>query len=125
MTDEITEKKAAQDRARRDAVIGILIDWATWHRGYFLRLGYPGHSCGFCGGRTVTEDTASDDNAAADKTRNEIVDRCIDDLANPAHKAAINRCYLSAVYRMRDYDQALAEAHAALMVAFQKKGVLY
>lgn len=125
MGDLLDMRKHDAMRARADAVIGLLTDWASWQQGYRVRLGYPPKSCGFSGGRSVTDDTASDDNAAADQTRNEIVDRCIDDLGIPAHKAAIHHRYLHAVYRMRDYGQALAEAHEQLAQQFRVKGVLW
>lgn len=123
MGDLIDMRRMETDRARADAVIGILIDWARWQHGYAPRLGYPPKSAGMQSGN---QSGSSDDwSAAEDKRRNEIVDRCIDDLATPAHKAAIHHRYLASVFRMRDYENALAEAHLILMGVFQAKGVLW
>lgn len=123
MGDLIEMRKLETNRARAEAVIGILIDWARWQQGYAPRLGYPPKSCGLQSGN---QSASSDDwSAAEDRRRNEIVDRCIDDLETPAHKAAIHHRYLAAVFRMRDYEDSLAEAHVILMDVFQVKGVLW
>lgn len=123
MTDILAVRKIDHERARAEAVIGILIDWAKWQHGYSIRLGYPPKSCGLQSGYV----SASFDDMceASDRQRNEIVEACIDDLPTPAHKAAIHRRYLAAVFRMRDYETTLAEAHIKLQTAFQSKGILY
>lgn len=123
MGDLIEIRKIETSRARADAVIGLLTDWANWQNGYRVRLGYPPKSCGLQSGNQSAE--SSDWELAQDKRRCEIVDRCVDDLQTPAHKAALHHRYLSAVYRLRDYEQALAEAHVILMSVFQAKGVLW
>lgn len=112
-----------QDLARAEAVVGILKDWADSMKGRGNRLGYPAKSCGFQSGYVSA--TFEEMCRTADIERNRIVDTCIDDLASPAHKAAIYSRYLAAVFRMRDYENALAQAHVELMQAFTKKGVLW
>jgi len=124
MGDIIDLRRKETSRARADAVIGLLQEWADWQNGYRVRLGYPPKSAGFGGGRTVTDESADADNAAADRARCEIVDRCIDDLA-PAYAAAIHHRYLAAVFRLRDYAETLAGAHVLLSDAFRRKGVLW
>ena len=116
----------AQAVSKANAVSGILVEWANWSKGYRMRLGYPSRSAVFeTGGGVVTKETSEHqyDDVAADRCR--IVDRCIDDLPVKAQSAAIHRCYLSAVYRLRDYEQTLLDAHEALEVAFRRKGVLW
>jgi hypothetical protein len=112
--------------SKANAVSGILVEWADWSKGYRMRIGYPSKSAGFePGGGVVTRETSEHqyDDVAADRCR--IVDRCIDDLPVKAQSAAIHRCYLSAVYRLRDYEQTLRDAHEALETAFRRKGVLW
>lgn len=114
------------DIARANALHGILLDWAAWQRGYRVKTGYARRSWGVeSGGQVVTHDSSDEQQDDAEKLRCEIVDRCIDDLEVPAQRAAVHRCYLSAVYRMRDYQQSLADALAALAVAFRRKGILW
>lgn len=122
MTDILAVRKIDHERARAEAVIGILLDWAKWQQGYSVRLGYPPKSCGLQSGYvSASFDEMCD---SADRQRNEIVDSCITDLP-PAQNAAIYRRYLAAVFRMRDYEGALAQAHVTLSGAFVKKGVLW
>lgn len=109
-----------------EAIHGMLVEWANWSRGYRMRIGYPQKSPGFDpGGGAVTAESSGHqyDDVLADRCT--IVDRCIDDLPTQAQRAAIHRRYLSAVYRMRDYELALAGAMEALLVAFSRKGVLW
>ena len=111
---------------QEDAIDGILIEWADWSRGYRMRIGYPQKSPGFAhGGGAVTAESSAHQYDDVLAYRCKIVDRCIDDLPTPEQRAAIHRRYLSAVYRMRDYELALAEAMDALLVAFRRKGVLW
>jgi hypothetical protein len=124
MGDILDLRRQQTERARADAVIGLLEEWAAWQNGYKVRLGYPPKSAGFGGGRAVTDESSGADNAAADLARCEIVDRCIDDLAD-AFRAAIHHRYLAAVFRMRDYAGSLAEAHVLLSESFRRKGVLW
>ena len=116
----------AQAVGKENAVSGILVEWANWSKAYRMPLGYPSRSAVFeTGGGVVTKETSEHqyDDVAADRCR--IVDRCIDDLPVKAQIAAIHRCYLSAVYRLRDYEQTLLDAHEALETAFRRKGVLW
>ena len=111
------------DFAQIDAVIGHLEDWAHWHRGYRMRLGYSPKSAGFSSGGAVSDESGSD-YSGVDQTRYEMIDACVDDLP-PIQVSAIHHRYLSAVFRMRDYVGTLALAHEALMIAFKRKGVMF
>lgn len=114
------------DIERMEAAHHLLLDWALWQEHYRVHTGYPRRSCGFESfGQVVTHETSAVHQDDAKKERCEIVDRCIDDLPIPAQRAAIHRRYLSAVYRMRDYEHFLADAMAALVVAFRRKGILW
>ncbi len=116
----------AEERATVDAVHNLLVDWAKWQQGYRVNTGYPRRSCGMRAvGQVVTADSSDEQQDDAEKIRCEIVDRCIDDLPVAAHKAAVHRRYLSAVYRMRDYERSLADALTALASAFRRKGILW
>ena len=106
-------------RTHVDKVIGILEDWARWQQAYSVFLGAPRRSLGFdLGGSAVTAESGEQNREVDDRDRCRVVDACIDSLKVPAQRAAIHRRYLSAVYRMRDYEQALCDAHDALLVAF-------
>lgn len=122
MGDIITAKVLDAARARADAVVRILLDWADWQRGYRMRLGYAPKSAGFQSGGSVAD--SDPDYSAVDQARYEIVDTCVDELP-PDQRSAIHHRYLCAVYRMRDYDQSLLNAHEALQVAFVRKGAMW
>lgn len=107
-----------------DAVIALLLDWAEWQRAYWPAIGYPPRSIGMSGDCVVTENSSDEQQDDAKKIRCRIVDQCIDDLQEPSQRAAIHRRYLSAVYRLRDYEHSLLTAHEALAVAFKRKGIL-
>ena len=112
-------------RAQVDKVVGILEDWARWQQAYSVFLGAPRRSLGFdLGGSAVTAESGEHNREVDDRERCKIVDACVDSLEVPAQRAAIHRRYLSAVYRMRDYEQALCAAHEALLVAFLDKRLL-
>ena len=112
--------------ARTQKVVDMLKEWADWSRGYRMRIGYPERSPGFAtGGGVVTRDTSDEQADDAANQRCDIIDRCVDDLREPAQRAAIHHCYLQAVFRMRDYDTSLLDAHAALDIAFRRKGILW
>ena len=112
--------------ARTQKVVNMLKEWADWSRGYRMRIGYPERSPGFAiGGGVVTRDTSDEQADDAANQRCDIIDRCVDDLREPAQRAAIHHCYLQAVFRMRDYDTSLLDAHAALDIAFRRKGILW
>ena len=112
--------------ARTQKVVNMLKEWADWSRGYRMRIGYPERSPGFAiGGGVVTRDTSDEQADDAANQRCDIIDRCVDDLREPAQRAAIHHCYLQAVFRMLDYDVALLDAHAALDIAFRRKGILW
>lgn len=109
------------DLALADAVVGILTDWASWMKGYSAKTGYPKRAAGFSGtGCSSFEDMCDE----ADGHRNLVVDTCINDLP-PNQNAAIHHRYLSAVYRMSDYEGSLAQAHESLTGMFRVKGMMY
>ncbi len=117
------EREALQ---RMGKVVDILKEWAQWSKGYRLKIGYPQKSAGFDpSGGVVTADTSDEQAEDSQAWRCNIVDRCIDDLDEPAQRAAIHHCYLHAVYRMRDYEGSLLRAHEELLVALPRKGVLW
>ena len=112
-------------RDQVDRVVSILEDWARWQRAYSVFLGAPRRSLGFdLGGSAVTAESGEHNREVDDRDRCRVVDACIDSLKVPAQRAAIHRRYLSAVYRMRDYEQALCAAHEALLVEFLDKRLL-
>jgi hypothetical protein len=112
-------------RAQVDKVVSILEDWARWQQAYSVFLGAPRRSLGFdLGGSAVTAESGEQNREVDDRERCKIVDACVDSLEVPAQRAAIHRRYLSAVYRMRDYEQALCADHEALLVAFLDKRLL-
>lgn len=104
-----------------EQVVDLLEQWAEWQRGYRMRIGFPTRSSAMrsSGLRSFGEMC---DEAQAYRCR--VVDACIDDLSVPAQRAAIHRRYLSSVYRMRDYEHVLAEAHIELLTAFRRKGII-
>lgn len=112
----------ARDDDRAKAVVGMLSEWADWMRGDEAGRGYPRKSAMLQSG--YVSSTFEDLCDLADAQRCRIVDACIDDLP-PNQRAAIYRCYLASVFRMRDYEGSLIAAHGALDVAFRKKGVLW
>ncbi len=124
MTTIATDEREALQRMGK--VVEILKEWADWSKGSRMKIGYPQSSAGFDqSGGVVTADTSDERADSLQYWRCNIVDRCIDDLPDPAQRAAIHHRYLNAVYRMRDYEGALIRAHEALSVALPKKSVLW
>lgn len=123
MGDIITQQLTRAEEARADAVVGILAEWAHWQHGYRIRLGYSPKSAGFQSGGSAHESSESD-YSAIDQARFEIVDTCVDELP-PDQRSAIHHCYLSAVYRMRDYAGSLAKALETLQREFVRKGAMW
>lgn len=113
---------SANDLARSEAVVGILMDWADWMKGYDSKGGYPSKSAGFSMATVVG--TFEDMCDHADAHRNQVVDSCIDDLP-PNQNAAIHRQYLCSVYRLRDFEGSLIAAHLALEIALKRKGMVW
>lgn len=124
MGDIISSRQENEVLARANAVIGILIEWAAWQRGYRIRIGYSPKSAGFQSGGVVSEDTASDNYATSDVTRYEIVDACVDDLP-PCQHAAIYHRYCASVFRGEGYESALLTAHERLARVFRAKGIMW
>lgn len=124
MGDMLTMRKQEAELARAEAVVRLLLDWADWMKGYHTRLGYSPKSAGFQSGGVVGDSTDSDNYAAADSARSEIVDSCVDDLP-PNQSAAIHHRYCASVYRMRDYEGSLLDAHERLAITFRSKGILW
>ena len=123
MGDIITAKVLEAARARADAVVRILQEWADWQHGYRMRLGYSPKSAGFQSGGVVGSGSEPD-YSSVDHARFEIVDTCVDELP-PDQRSAIHHRYLCAVYRMRDYALSLTAAHESLLRAFVRKGVMW
>ena len=103
-------------------VINILKDWADWMHSGSVGRGYPRRSAGISTGYVL--DSFDDMCERMDAQVCRVVDSCVDDLP-PNQSAAIYRCYLSAVFRMRNYEQSRIDAHEALFVSFRRKGVLH
>ncbi len=122
MVDMLTAKAFDEANARADRVIRILQEWADWNRRYAPRLGYSPKVAGFQTGGIVSDGEA--DYSAVDQARFEIVDTCVDELP-PDQRAAIHHRYLCAVYRMRDYERSLLNAHDALQREFVRKGAMW
>ena len=105
------------------AVVRLMEDWADWQRGYRLKLGYPTKSAGIeSGGGSASFDDLCDESDAEVMRK---VDACVNDLP-PIHRAAVCKRYgIAAVFRFprQNYEDALCEAHVALMAAFSKKGI--
>jgi len=113
------------DDYRAEKTKTLLTEWAEWTKHHDPKTYYPGKSCGLQSGpQVVTADSSDEQQDEAEAQRCVIVDRCIDDLRVPAQKAAIHRCYVFSVYRMRDYGLMLEQAHSALQRAFMRKGIL-
>ena len=107
---------------REEIIHNILLDWAEWHQGDTVDIGYPKKSPGFfhCGLKSFED---MHDSVTAEKMA--IVQACINSLPAP-QGAAIERAYgICAVYRFpRDnYQECLENAFMALSVAFRAKGV--
>lgn len=111
-----------RDEVKATAVVRLISEWADWMRGDKVGEGYPAKSSFLQSG--YVSSTFEDLCDSADAQRNRIVDSCIDDLP-PNQNAAIYRCYLAAVFRMRDYEGSLIAAHDTLEGAFVRKGVLW
>ena len=124
MGDLIRQRAIEEANERADRVVRILQDWADWN--YWcktMHLEYPSKSAVFVSGGSVGED-GEIDYSCADVARNEVVDTCIDAL-RPDQRSAIHHRYLCAVYRMRDYEQSLLNAHEALQREFVRKGAMW
>lgn len=124
MGDLIDLRKSSDLLARYAATIRLLVEWSDWLSGYRMKIGFAPKSAGFQSGGVVSDSTDSDNYAAADNARCEIIDSCVDDLL-PIQKAAINHRYCASVYRMRDYEQTLEDAHDVLAKTFRSKGILW
>lgn len=108
-----------------DELIGLLTDWAEWMR-HVPRIGFnsrvPILSTGMCS--TSFEELLEQVDGVAMKA----IDASIDSL-QPAQKAAIYRRYeICAVWRFPrpgyTYEQALSDAHDALVITLRRKGII-
>lgn len=124
MGDILTVQKQEAALARAEAVVGILIDWADWQKGYRVKVGFAPKSAGFQSGGVVGDSTSDDAYASADNARFEVVDACVDDLA-PNQSAAIYHRYCASVFRMRNYEGSLFDAHEILSRVFRCKGIMW
>jgi hypothetical protein len=109
-------------KRRVDALDQIMDDWVRWQERFTMKLGYPSHSSGVsCGGLSSFEDLC--DSVDGEKMR--IVDGVIQEDLTPIERAAILRRYgVAAVFRFRDYEGVLAQAHDRLFVILPRKGVM-
>ena len=112
------------DLPKNEAVISILLDWADWQERYKIKTGMPRATIGLRSGGTVNEDSSASAYESMIAARCKTVDKCIDELP-PNQNAAIHHKYLHAVYRMRDFEKALADAHDALAIAFRRRNVVF
>ena len=112
---------------RQMRTIRHIEDWAEWQRHYHPSIGYRKRSAGFDTlGGIVTDESAGQQQDAAEIQRCMIVDSCIDDLRPDSLRSAIYRRFLGAKYiGLRNYEQSLADAIDALEVAFLKKAILW
>ena len=105
-----------------DALVQLMSEWADWQKGFRMKLGYPTHSAGMggCGMQTFEDMCESVDNETM-----RIVDGVVQEDLAPIERAAILRRYgVAAVFRFRDYEGALMQAHERLMVLLPKKGCI-
>ena len=124
MGDILTNKAWEEALERADMVLRILQDWADWNHWHkTMHLDMPSRSAVFLSGGAVSEE-GEEGYLPADIDRLEIIDVCIDSLP-PDQRSAIHHRYLCSVYRMRDYKDALARAHDALLSIFVRKGVMW
>ena len=119
----MTARDNMQDLKRSvDALVRIMEEWADWQKGYRMKLGYPSRSCG------LSTDAATSFEDMCDATDNEtmrVVDGVVQEDLTPIERAAILRRYgVAAVFRFRDYEGVLMQAHERLFVLLPRKGVI-
>jgi hypothetical protein len=109
-------------KRRVDALVQIMQEWARWQAGYRMQLGYPSHSAGMGGGGLRSFEDMCD---SVDAETMRTVDGVIQHDLTPIERAAILRRYgVAAVFRFRDYEGVLAQAHDRLFVILPRKGVM-
>lgn len=105
-----------------DALVLLMTDWAAWQKGYRIKLGYPTHSAGMGGGGLQSFEDMCE---AVDSETMRIVDGVVQEDLTPIERAAILRRYgVAAVFRFRDYEGTLQQAHERLMALLPKKGCI-
>lgn len=105
-----------------DALVGLMTQWADWQKGYRMKLGYPSHSAGMGGGGLQSFDDLCD---SVDSETMRTVDGVVQEDLTPIERAAILRRYgVAAVFRFRDYEGVLQQAHERLFVLLPRKGVI-
>lgn len=105
-----------------DALVAIMTQWADWQKGYTMKLGYPSCSAGMSGGGIHSFEDMCD---SVDGETMRVVDGVIQEDLTPIERAAILRRYgVAAVFRFRDYEGVLMQAHERLMVLLPRKGVI-
>lgn len=105
-----------------DALVRLMEDWADWQKGYRMKLGYPSRSCGLSTDAATTFEDMCD---ATDNETMRAVDAVVQEDLEPIERAAILRRYgVAAVFRFRDYEGSLLQAHERLMVLLPRKGVI-
>lgn len=105
-----------------DALVRIMEEWADWQKGYRMKLGYPSRSCGLSSEAATSFEDMCD---AVDNVTMQAVDAVVQDGLTPIERAAILRRYgVAAVFRFRDYEGVLQQAHERLFILLPKKGVI-
>jgi hypothetical protein len=98
-----------------------LLNWADWMESENQKLSYPSKSAGFVGGGYNTDfDTMCE---TSDVRCAEAVDAIIECL--PINqKVAINHCYCTAVYRIRNQDEVLNQAKLTIGKQLDARGII-
>lgn len=105
-----------------DALVRLMEEWADWQKGYTMKLGYPSRSCGLATDAATSFDDMCD---SVDNETMRIVDGVVQEDLTPIERAAILRRYgVAAVFRFRDYEGVLMQAHERLMILLPKKGCI-
>lgn len=115
--------------AEQPAILDVALDlWVEWMRNDWAelrQLGYPERSAGFStGGAVSPHDSFEDLEHECDHRIALAVNAAVDSLP-PGLKAAINHSTgLCAVFRLRDYEEKVAEARARIYRALLSAGVV-
>lgn len=119
MKDDLQQLKRSLD-----ALVALMEQWASWQKGYRMKLGYPTHSAGMGGGGIQTFEDMCD---SADNSAMNVVDSVVQNDITDIERAAILRRYgVAAVFRFprENYEDVLLRAHERLMVLLPRKGVI-
>lgn len=116
---------AAAEPAILDVALDLWVEWMRNDWGELRKLGYPERSAGFAtGGAVSPHDSFEDLERECDHRIALAVNAAVDSLPLGL-KAAINHSTgLCAVFRLRDYDEKVAEARARIYRALLSAGVV-